>query len=68
MTSCLIVLNGWDPERKKFLQDLLKSGILCVPIIVGMGAAPADIIGHWIDSDSISHDLLSLPTQLSAAI
>lgn len=68
MTSCLIVLNGWDDSRKQFLQDLMKAGILCVPIILGIGKAPSGIIGHWIDSDNISRDLLSLPSQLSAAI
>lgn len=68
MTSCLIVLNGWDDDRKRFLKNLMKTGILCVPIVVGFGSPPSDIIGHWIDSDNISRDLLSLPTQLSAAI
>ncbi|MGJ8644185.1 MAG: DUF58 domain-containing protein [Luteolibacter sp.] len=68
MTSCLIVLNGWDDSRKQFLEDLLKFGVLCVPIIVGIGEAPSGVIGHWIDSDNISRDLLSLPSQLSAAI
>ncbi|MDP4625661.1 MAG: DUF58 domain-containing protein [Akkermansiaceae bacterium] len=68
MTSCLIILNGWDDTRKCFLNDLLKSGILCVPLIVGTGETPPNIIGHWIDSNHISRDLLSLPTRLSAAI
>ncbi|MEP2777169.1 MAG: DUF58 domain-containing protein [Luteolibacter sp.] len=68
MTSCLLILNGWDEARKSFLRDLLKSGILCVPLVVGSGEAPPDLIGHWIDCDHISRDLLSLPTRLSAAI
>lgn len=68
LTSCLIILNGWDEERKRFLKDLLKAGILCVPLVIGAGETPPDIIGHWIHHDRISQDLLSLPTRLSAAI
>lgn len=67
MTSCLILLNGWDPPRKQFLQNLLHTGILSVPLIIGSGDPPPDLIGHWIDSENISRDLLALPTHLPAA-
>lgn len=65
ITSCLLVLNGWDDERKEFVRKLRSCGILCVPIIVGKGEAPESIPGYWVDSNHVARDLMRLPTQLS---
>ncbi len=68
MTSCLLVLNGWDSLRAEFVKSLMKSGIVCVPISIGNGSAPVGLIGHWLESGHIARDLLLLPSRLSAAI
>lgn len=67
MTSCLLILNGWDESRAEFVKSLLKAAIPCVPLVVGNGAAPPGVIGHWLESGEIARDLLRLPTRLSAA-
>lgn len=67
MTSCLLVLNGWDDTREEFVKSLLKAAIPCVPLVVGNGAAPPGLIGHWLECGEIARDLLRLPTRLSAA-
>ena len=68
MTSCLLVLNGWDSSREDFVKSLLKAAIPCVPLVIGNGTAPPAVIGHWLQCGEIAHDLLRLPTRLSAAI
>lgn len=67
MTSCLVILNGWDAKRAKFVSSLLKSGITCVPFAVGHGKRPPDFAGHWLESGEIERDLLRLPPSFSAA-
>lgn len=67
MTSCLLMLNGWDESRAEFVKSLLKSAIPCVPLVIGNGTAPPGVIGHWLECGEIARDLLRLPTQLSAA-
>jgi len=67
MTSCLLILNGWDESRAEFVKSLLKAAIPCVPLVVGNGAAPPGMIGHWLECGEIARDLLRLPTRLSAA-
>lgn len=64
LTSCLVILNGWDDARSDFLNQLTRSGIVCAPVIVGQGAAPAGIPGHWLESGQIAGDLLRLPNSL----
>jgi uncharacterized protein (DUF58 family) len=68
MTSCLLILNGWDKPRADFVRSLAKAGIPCVPIVVGNGPPPPGLIGHWLENGEIARDLLRLPTKLSAAI
>jgi uncharacterized protein (DUF58 family) len=65
ITSCLLVLNGWDEQRIEFIKKLRKAGILCVPIIVGRDEAPSNIPGYWVDSNHVARDLMRLPSQLS---
>lgn len=68
MTSCLLILNGWDKERSAFVGKLIKAAIPCVPLVVGNGAPPHGVIGHWLENGEIARDLMRLPTRLSAAI
>jgi uncharacterized protein (DUF58 family) len=68
MTSCLLILNGWDSLRAEFVGNLIKAAIPCVPLIVGNGPPPPGVIGHWLENGEIARDLLRLPTRLSAAI
>lgn len=66
LTACLVIFNGWDPARERFLTMLKRGGLLCVPIIIGNGPAPAGTPGHWLESDHIARDLLRLPARLAA--
>ncbi len=68
MTSCLLLLNGWDDRREAFVKRLLKGGLICVPLVVGPGPRPPGTIGYWLESEHIARDLLRLPSRLSAAI
>lgn len=61
LTSCIVVLAGWDYRRAMFLRDLARGGIVCVPIVIGDGKAPPDLIGHWLESGHIARDLLRIP-------
>ncbi|QTN34092.1 DUF58 domain-containing protein [Akkermansiaceae bacterium] len=67
MTSCLIILNGWDGHRSEFLGKLIKAGIPCVPLVVGNGPSPPGVIGHWLENGHVARDLMHLPAGLSAA-
>ncbi len=66
MTSCLIVLAGWNQERSEFLETLRGGGVACVPIVLGHGHAPENVPGHWIESGQLSRDLRRLPARLTA--
>lgn len=66
ITSCLVILNGWNESRRDFIQKMCKADIPCVPIIVGSGEKPEHLIGHWIDSKHVARYLMRLPTQLTA--
>jgi uncharacterized protein (DUF58 family) len=68
MTSCLLMLNGWDKAREDFVKQLLKGGIICVPLVIGPGERPPGVIGYWLESGEIARDLLRLPSRLSAAM
>ena len=65
LTSCLVVLNGWDDLRADLLRELEENGVLCVPIIIGPGSQPSGTPGHWLESGHIARDLMRLPTRLS---
>ncbi|MBJ7255338.1 MAG: DUF58 domain-containing protein [Akkermansiaceae bacterium] len=64
LTSCLVIFNGWDTNREKFLNTLRSSGVICSPIIIGIGPAPVGIPGYWIESGCIARDLQRLPKRL----
>ena len=65
ITSCLLVLNGWDEVRMEFVKKLRKYGMLCVPMIVGNSEPPNSVPGYWINSNHVARDLMCLPSQLS---
>ncbi|MDX1683517.1 MAG: DUF58 domain-containing protein, partial [Phycisphaeraceae bacterium] len=47
MTSCIVVLNGWDDSRAELLEMLARGGVLAVPVIVGEGDKPPAAPGYW---------------------
>jgi len=61
LTSCLVILVGWDEQRREFLAKLRRGSVACAPIILGNGPAPANIPGHWIESGHLARDLRRLP-------
>lgn len=65
ITSCLLILNGWNEERIQFIRKLRSCGILSVPIFVGNEEPPPTIQGYWINSNHVARDLMRLPSQLS---
>jgi uncharacterized protein (DUF58 family) len=67
LTSCLVILNGWDPQRADFLQSLTRQGIICAPIVIGAGPPPDGLPGHWLESGNIARDLKRLPPNLTRA-
>lgn len=62
LTSCLVILNGWDESRAELLQTLARGGVVCVPILIGRGQRPAEAPGHWLESGHIARDLKRLPS------
>jgi uncharacterized protein (DUF58 family) len=68
LTSCLVILNGWDEARAQFLNTLKQAGVICAPIIIGSGPAPGGTPGHWLESGHIGRDLQRLPTRLATQI
>ena len=61
LTSCLVILNGWDESRADLLRRLEQGGVVCVPVIIGQGPRPDEVPGHWLRSGQIARDLMSLP-------
>lgn len=64
LTSCLVILSGWDETRAGFLKSLARGGIACAPIIIGEGSKPPGVPGHWLEYGHIARDLLALPRRL----
>lgn len=61
VSSCVVVLLGWDARRATFLSELRSSGLACVPVIIGFGEKPPSAPGHWIDAAHPARDLSRLP-------
>jgi uncharacterized protein (DUF58 family) len=59
--SCVVILLGWDAKRAAFLADISRSGLICVPVIIGFGEKPMGAPGHWIDAAHPARDLARLP-------
>lgn len=68
LTSCLVILNGWDESRADFLRTLVSHGVVCAPLIIGKGRPPAGAPGHWLQSGHIARDLKLLPARFAADI
>lgn len=64
LTSCIVILNGWDDSRAELLRMLEVGGVLCVPVVIGRGARPANVPGHWLETGHIARDLRRLPEKL----
>lgn len=65
LTACLVIFNGWDERRERFLTSLTRNGVLCVPVIIGNGPPSGNIPGHWLESGHVARDLLCLPPRLN---
>ena len=66
LTSCLVILNGWDEERAEFLGTLKRGGVICSPVVIGRGKAPPGLPAYWLESGQIERDLKRLPSRLSS--
>lgn len=64
LTSCLVIFNGWDDARSRFLETLTRQGVLCVPVVIGNGQPSPGTPGYWLESGQIARDLQRLPTHL----
>ena len=64
LTSCLVVLCGWDEARAEFVQSLERGGIICAVIVIGNGERPNGVPGHWLESGFIERDLRRMPSHL----
>ena len=64
LTSCVVILNGWDEVRHDFLAKLRSGGVVFTVLTVGHGARPPGLPGTWIDADQVERDLSRLPRKL----
>jgi uncharacterized protein (DUF58 family) len=64
LTSCVVILNGWDDLRADLLRSLAVGGVVCVPIVIGRGARPDHMPGYWLECGHIARDLRRLPGNL----
>jgi uncharacterized protein (DUF58 family) len=64
LTSCVVILNGWDNSRAELVNSLTLGGVVCVPIVIGSGPRPEGVPGHWLESGHIARDLMRLPNQI----
>ncbi|MCU0780566.1 MAG: DUF58 domain-containing protein [Akkermansiaceae bacterium] len=64
LTSCLVVLAGWDDDRRDFLRRLAAGGVHGIPLIVGRGGRPDGTPGYWLESGHLARDLRALPQVL----
>jgi uncharacterized protein (DUF58 family) len=64
LTSCVVILNGWDDSRASLINSLKLGGVVCVPIIISPAPRPEEAPGHWLESGHIARDLMRLPHQL----
>lgn len=66
LTSCVVIFCGWCEARAGFLRTLRRGGIICAPIIIGHGARPDGLPGHWVESGHLARDLRLLPCRIPA--
>lgn len=64
LTSCVVILNGWDDARKDFLAKLRGGGVVFTVLAVGYGQRPDGIPGIWLDAAQVERGLGQLPRTL----
>ena len=64
MTSCIVVLNGWDDSRAELIHMLEQGGVLVTLVVVGEGEKPYGVPGYWLRSGKIADDIAKLPNRL----
>ncbi len=64
LTSCVVILNGWDERRAELLRMLDQGGLLYIPLIVGQGPKPQGVPGRWLEVGRVAADLQMLPRHL----
>lgn len=67
LTSCVVILNGWDEARRHFLDRLRTGGVVFTVLAVGHGPAPDGLPGLWLDASHIASALTQLPRRLPVA-
>lgn len=67
LTSCVVILNGWDKAREDFLAQLRTVNLLFTVLAVGHGPRPDGLPGLWLDAGQIERQLQQLPPRLPLA-
>lgn len=59
ITACIVVLTGWNEERKSFVAQLRQSGLEVALYVIGVGEQPEDATGvKWLRWDQVQQDLM----------
>jgi uncharacterized protein (DUF58 family) len=64
LTSCVVILGGWDDVRRDFLAKLRGGGVVFTVLAVGYGERPAGMPGIWLDAAQVERGLSQLPRKL----
>jgi uncharacterized protein (DUF58 family) len=64
LTSCVVILNGWDDVRRDFLAKLRGGGVVFTVLAVGNGTRPDGLPGIWLDAAQVERGLGQLPRTL----
>jgi uncharacterized protein (DUF58 family) len=64
LTSCVVILNGWDDARRNFLAKLRSGGVVFTVLAVGQGEHPQGLPGIWLDAAQVERGLGQLPRTL----
>lgn len=67
LTSCVVILNGWDEVRMDFLAKLRGGGVVFTVLAVGVGTRPEGLPGIWLDAAQVERGLMQLPRRLPVA-
>lgn len=67
LTSCVVILNGWDTVREEFLGKLRESRVVFTVLAIGHGPRPEGLPGIWLDAANIELALSHLPSRLPLA-
>lgn len=67
LTACVVILNGWDDTRRRFLDRLRSGGVVFTVIASGHGPRPKGLPGIWLDAGKLRQGLANLPRNLPVA-